>query len=331
MNELEKEISEQLLTKSQEAFVMAIELYNKPTLKYRVEGFAFFICNAWELMLKAKIIKDSGENAIYYKDSDSRTISLENCIKKIFTNDKDPLRKNLEKINELRNISTHFITQEYEFFYVPLFQASVFNYIEFLFQFHRIDIEEQIPVHFINLAVTTSPPTDDVLKSKYSPKIINKLIKTEKSLAELTETTNNNRFAITIQHDYRITKKGNGNTLKVEHVNPSEAINGKTTIIKEVQNPNNTHPFTVKRIIQDITNKLQKNDIHIKFTSANFIEIVKYFNLKENPDYCFQNKIYKNVIFSYSVKTVDFIVSEIKKDINFCMRIREGLKEKKEG
>ena len=36
---------------------MAIEIYNKPTIRYRVEGFSFFICNAWELMLKARMIK----------------------------------------------------------------------------------------------------------------------------------------------------------------------------------------------------------------------------------------------------------------------------------
>ena len=130
MTEIEKRFYNQLLEKSQEAFVMAIELYNKPTLKYRVEGFAFFVCNAWELMLKAKIIKDSGEIAIYYKESDTRTISLENCIKIVFTNDKDPLRKNLEKIIELRNTSTHFITQEYEFLYVPLFQACSYNFAD---------------------------------------------------------------------------------------------------------------------------------------------------------------------------------------------------------
>lgn len=111
----------QLLDKSQEAFVLGVEIYNKPTIKYRVEGFSFFICNAWELMLKAHIIKTLGEEKIYYKENKDRTINLENCIKLVFTNDKDPLRLNLEKIIELRNTSTHFITEEYEMLYVPLF------------------------------------------------------------------------------------------------------------------------------------------------------------------------------------------------------------------
>ena len=120
-------LTEKLLEKSKEAFVLAIEIYNKPTIKYRVEGFAFFICNAWELMLKAHIINKFDESEIYYKDNPERTINLENCIKKIFTNDKDPLRMNLEKIIELRNTSTHFITEEYEMVYVPLFHPHQFK------------------------------------------------------------------------------------------------------------------------------------------------------------------------------------------------------------
>jgi len=118
------ELYEKLLEKSKEAFIVAIELYNKPTIKYRVEGFSFFICNAWELMLKAHLLNTKGNDAIYYKDSPKRTISLENCIERVFTNEKAPLRRNLEKIIELRNTSTHFITEEYEMIYISLLLCS---------------------------------------------------------------------------------------------------------------------------------------------------------------------------------------------------------------
>ena len=69
-------IIDKLITKSQEAFILAIELYNKPTIKYRVEGFSFFICNAWELMLKANLINKFGNNSIYYKDNPNYNIIL---------------------------------------------------------------------------------------------------------------------------------------------------------------------------------------------------------------------------------------------------------------
>lgn len=62
-------LSEKLIDKSKEAFIMAIEIYNKPSIKYRVEGFSFFICNAWELMLKAYMINTIGNDSIYYKDN----------------------------------------------------------------------------------------------------------------------------------------------------------------------------------------------------------------------------------------------------------------------
>lgn len=64
-----EDLSKRLVNKSIEAFIMGIEIYNKPTIKYRIEGFSFFICNAWELMLKAYIINNDGEESIYFKDS----------------------------------------------------------------------------------------------------------------------------------------------------------------------------------------------------------------------------------------------------------------------
>ena len=58
------DLAKLLVDKSIEAFIVGVELYNKPTIKYRVEGFSFFICNAWELMLKAYLLKTKGNSSI---------------------------------------------------------------------------------------------------------------------------------------------------------------------------------------------------------------------------------------------------------------------------
>lgn len=115
----DNELKERLIDKSIEAFILGLEIYNKPTIKYRIEGFSFFICNAWELMLKAEMI--NREINIYYSGSSSRTKSLEVCIRSIYTDVHTRIRLNLEKIVELRNLSTHFITEDYEIKYAPLF------------------------------------------------------------------------------------------------------------------------------------------------------------------------------------------------------------------
>src|SRR3989304_3042768 len=44
--------------KGVEAYILALETINRLSVQYRVETFCYLICNAWELMLKAKIIED---------------------------------------------------------------------------------------------------------------------------------------------------------------------------------------------------------------------------------------------------------------------------------
>lgn len=48
-----------LVEKATHAAVAAIEVYNKPGFKYREETFAILMLNAWELLLKARILKEN--------------------------------------------------------------------------------------------------------------------------------------------------------------------------------------------------------------------------------------------------------------------------------
>ena len=99
-----------LLNKSEEAYLMAIEIINKPTINYRTEGFCFFICNAWELLLKAYLINKAKDiNIINYKNDNSRTISLDECVDKVFTSTTDTTKNNISCIRNIRNKATHHI------------------------------------------------------------------------------------------------------------------------------------------------------------------------------------------------------------------------------
>ena len=53
----DKELIKKLLAKSNEAFVLAIEIFNKPTISYRVDGFSFFICK-YRLAIQSKFPKN---------------------------------------------------------------------------------------------------------------------------------------------------------------------------------------------------------------------------------------------------------------------------------
>ena len=314
-----------LKNKSKEAFMMAIEIYNKPTIHYRVEGFSFFICNAWELMLKAHIINKFGESEIYYKDNKERTISLENCIKKIFTNEKAPLRLNLEKIIELRNTSTHFITEEYEMIYIPLFQSCVFNFIEKMQEFHDIDMTEIIPQNFITLAVSMKSLNESEIRAKYPKEIANKMMNTNETISEMV-VENNSGFAIRIDHHHFITKDKNKATSFV-HIDKNAEVGVK--ILKEIKDPNETHKFNAKKCIEEVNKRIKKLKIKelndFRFNKYHFDLFNKYFDIKSNDRYCYIHKVNAKPTYSYSIQTIDLIVDEIRKN---PQNIIEDLKNK---
>lgn len=321
-------IIERLLDKAKEAFTMAIELYNKPTIHYRLEGFSFFICNAWELMLKAYLIKRDGEQAIYFPDKPNRTISLENCIQKVFTNEKAPLRLNLNKIVELRNTSTHFITEEYEMVYIPLLQACVFNFVDKMQEFHGIDMTEIIPENFITLSVKIKALDETEIRGKYTEQVSERLIGTMNSIAPMIED-HNSAFAIRVEHRYFQTKKREEATETYYISRDSEEA---ARIIKEIKNPNDTHKYTAKSSIAEINKRLQRNGIcmlfrgtEVQMNTYHFGLFTAYFGMKDNERFCFVNRIDKVPRYYYSIQAIDFIVDEIKKAPD---RILDDLKQK---
>ena len=54
-----KSRSKELLDRALAATVAAIEIYNKPDFPYRSETFCILAINGWELLLKAKWLKEN--------------------------------------------------------------------------------------------------------------------------------------------------------------------------------------------------------------------------------------------------------------------------------
>ena len=312
-----EEISKKLIKKSVEAFLVAIEIYNKPTIRYRVEGFALFVCNAWELMLKAHLINTKGIDSIYYKDNPNRTISLEDSVRFIFTNDKDPLRLNLLKIIELRNTSTHFITEEYEMVYVPLFQSCILNFNEKMHQFHNIDMTEIIPQNFLTLSVSMKALNDSEIIAKYPEQIATKLLKQKDEIEDLI-AQNNANFAIRIDHFHYITKDKNEATSFVKVDKNAET---QVQIIKELKDPNDTHKYTAKSCIEQIKRRLNTEGIELKyhglatkFNNYHFSNMIKYYEIKRNVKFCYIHTQFAQPQYTYSQQAIDFLFQELKKD-----------------
>lgn len=301
-----------LIDKSIEAFIMGIEVYNKPTIKYRVEGFSFFVVNAWELLLKAEIL--SRGRSIYYKDQSDRTISVEVALRTIYPDKHTRTRLNLEKIIELRNISTHYITEDYEFKYVPLFQACVLNYANELKRFFNIDISERIAPNFLTITTKYEPLTNEQIRIKYSPEIAAKFIQQANDIDVLSNTYNSEKFAINIKQNLYITKKKDEADFKVSIEKGTE---NRVAIIKDLKDPANTHKYTFNNVITAVNEKLAKENIKIDypkgFNSYVLGLVIDFYDIKSTPVYAYRHEFGSNDRYTYSQQFVDFILEEIKK------------------
>jgi hypothetical protein len=313
-----------LLEKSVEAFIMGLEIYNKPTLKYRLEGFSFFICNAWELMLKAKLLKE-GES-IYYKDT-GRTISLELAIKKIYTDKRQPLRINLEEIIKLRNISTHFITEEYEGVYAPFFQSCVLNFSEQIKKFHNIDITNYISQNFLTLSVNINVLTNEEIRGKYSKEMAEKLITNKNEIEFLMSNNSSNDLYIPIRHEFvQIKDKKKADFIYAIAHEAEE----KAKIITKFQDPNDKYKLTRKNVIASINKQILTKNIVFNYTNSKgnseFNEytlnlIMKFYNLKNNEKYCFEFGITRR----YSHQLIDFCIDLIINNPNIIKDLKNKI------
>lgn len=308
-----EEIKQKLVDKSIEAFIMGLEIYNKPTIKYRIEGFSFFICNAWELMLKAELLNRNED--IYYSDKSGRTLSLEPTIKKIYSDKNTRVRLNLEKIIELRNISTHFITEDYEAKYAPLFQACVLNFVNEIKRFHNIDISNYISQNFLTITANYEPLSNEQIRLKYPPEIAERFIQQSNQIDVLTQEYDSDKFAIPIKQNLYITKKKDEADFVIAMA--SESPN-KVAIVKELKDPANTHKYAFNNVIAVVNNRLSKSNIKLGykngFNSYVLNLFIEFYDIKNDNKYSYKHSLGNSASYTYSEKLVDFIVNEIKKN-----------------
>ncbi len=180
-----KSRSKELLDRAIAATVAAIEIYNKPNFLYREETFSILAVNGWELLIKAKWLKENNNKirSLYKKEphqnkdgSRSRkkrikhtrsrnpiTLSLRHLtIKLVEQKHLNPnVQKNIDALLELCNSSVHLYDQSKEFAIKiqEIGAASVRNFALLVEEWFGRDLSEfnlcLIPLSFVTLPTQT--------------------------------------------------------------------------------------------------------------------------------------------------------------------------------
>ncbi len=252
-------LAKALLRKSKDNMMLALELYNRPSLENRLDGFVLLFCVAWEQLLKAELIKRDGEGSIYKKSSKQvrrrETISLRECLARVFSAH-DKRRRNLERIIELRDQAVHLLMPETQGIVSRLFQAGVLNYVNKFEELTKQKFLELNSTGLLTLVGELSTPTVVKLTSAYGEigEEIFDLIKTTQN--EITQE-NDWQFAVPIDVQVVFAKKGQGDELKLvanTDVRLEELRNA--VIVNKPVDHNRTHPHKASDLISEINQRL---------------------------------------------------------------------------
>src|SRR5215469_16730760 len=187
--------SSRLLKTAQAVRSAAIEIYNKPDFSYREQTFSILATNAWEVLLKAKLLalnqndvrclyarekKNAPPTGVRYKRNRTgniTTIGIDAAIvelEKAGTAVPPAVKANLEALIEIRDNAVHFISAS------PILSkqvleigtASLRNFIELGKQWLDLDLSSYnlylMPIGFLPIAaaataIATTPDEQNVV------------------------------------------------------------------------------------------------------------------------------------------------------------------------
>jgi hypothetical protein len=328
------------LEKARDAALLAVEIYNKPAIKFKSGGYISMMIIAWTALFHAiyfrKKIKPfyKSDNGRYVKrENDFCYWELDECLRRFFGNDTmNPVRVNLEFFIPLRNKIEHKSLPEIDSNIFGECQALLLNFDEF--------VEKEFGVKFclresLSFSLQLFPSRDNMAKpliQKSTTKPIINFIESYRSSVS-TEVFESNRYsfkAFLIQ----VSNHQNKDALPIQFVHYDKLTEsqkdelGKFVAMvkyKEVgiSNADKIKSGDVVKLVQAAlgNQKNQKGKKSIdKFNSDTHTRCWKKYKVRPDskskqpqdtkPEFCIYDKPHKDYL--YTSKWVDFLTAKMK-------------------
>lgn len=287
--------------KSIGAALSAIEVYNKPDFKYREETFSILMINSWELLLKAKIIKENKGNlkSIYKltnkfgkngnmlarlipelnRSNNPKTIGLAQCLnicEQLPTKLNATVKENIFLLMEIRDTAIHFQHADL-YLSKKVFEigtASLKNYLTLITKWFNYDLS----VYNFFLMPMTFFHEFEAIKSfsvNNSKNQIENLLKYISSKENDSPSDENKDFNISLKLETKFVKSTSTESLLVNYSTDPNAI--KINVQEEDALKN--YPYNHKQLTTALSGRYK-----------DFILNQKYHNIKKslssNKKYC---------------------------------------------
>jgi len=311
-----------LLYNSMEAMLLSLEIVNKPSITYRLESFLSVFLNSWELLLKARIIRSRGTcGSIKNRNQPNKTISFPSCLRKLFTVKHDPVRLNLERIEELRNEALHYHIPLVPPNAMLLFQAAVMNYEHLLNEWFNRSLTEKMPYGMMFLVSDIDPETlslgSPVLRRQMNAEAFQFLqswsCKVRNDLEVISEQ-DLGKYALPVKYELAFVR--NPNKADIVAYLEKTPDTAEAQIVLKYQKTTDKYPLSYTELCKRIKGRQAAT------TAAQINRVIRENKIKDDANYStynFRNKtqeenykstgiLPKSIPSIYTEKAVDFIL-----------------------
>jgi hypothetical protein len=250
-------LAKPLLSKSRDNMILALELYNRPSLVNRIDGFAMLFCAAWEQLLKARSCEEDGEASIFRAAKPGRTPetrSLRELVESRYPV-QSPVRRNLMRIVDLRDQATHLLLPELLGTASRLFQSGVSNYAEEFRDFSKQGFLSSPTAGLLTLVNDEPEPSLVQLTTKYGPDVSRQLHEMMKEINTEIASVSDTRFAIPIEYKLVFSKSPADADIAVSTV--SDVANTSVLVVEKPVDPARRCPHTTAKAAELITKQLK--------------------------------------------------------------------------
>jgi len=315
----------QLVEKSVEGYVLALETINRLSIKYRVETFCYLICNAWELLLKAKILVDSGNdrNAIYRgkkkRGARRESLSLRECLDRAIPNKSAPERRNIECIADLRDEAVHLVLSSVPTDVLSLFQACVINYHRRLNEWFSVSLSDRVHVGMMSIVYDLEPHRGDMTDKRLRRELGREAVAFLTSYCariknEFDHLNGPLQFSVGIEYHLALTKSLDDADIVLSQ---GPAAGTGLQIVEIPKDSSKSHPNRQKEVIQKFNAAVPGLSIN-----QHDIQCVnKAFGVKKRPEYFYQGEV-KGSPAQYSLAFVDWLIQQHQRDAEFFSRAK---------
>lgn len=237
---------QRFVDKASAAITSAVEVYNKPSFAYREETFAILALNAWELLLKAKVLKDAGNDLKALRVYEPRKTKSGRPSKKLFLKknragnplsispgaciillERSPsgfpseVKSNLIALTAIRDNSVHYITASAVLAkqVQELASASIKNFVQLAKQWFDRDLSSTLHLVLPLSFISGVPDVEAVVVSPDESRLIRYL----QSLAA-TDTNPHSPFSVAIGIKLKLERSTLTTASKVQISKDPEAI-----------------------------------------------------------------------------------------------------------